>query len=107
MAWETDWLDLMPRSITVEPWASEDSGGKVTYGTGVVYQCYIKDDAKVWRWEDGREVQSRRTIYVHGSSIGRKDRITLPAGYSPLVVIPVWLVRHDDNEGYHHTEIYV
>lgn len=107
MSFETDWLDLMPRTITVEPWASEDSGGKVTYGTGVTYRCYIKDDAKVWRWEDGREVQSRRTIYVNGSSIGRKDRITLPAGYDPITVIPVWLVKHDDEDGYHHTEIYV
>lgn len=107
MAFDADWLELFNRSISVEPWVSEDSAGKVTYGAAVAYPCYIRDDVKVWKWEQGLEKQSRRTIYVNGESIGHKDRVTLPVGYSPRVIIPTYMIRRDDEEGYHHTEIYI
>lgn len=107
MAFESDWSELFNRSITVEPWQSEDSGGKPTFGSGVAYECFIRDDVKVWKWEDGNEQQSRRTIYVNGLAIGRKDRITLPAGYDPRIVFPVYLIRRDDETAYHHTELYI
>lgn len=107
MAFEADWLELFNRTITIEAWSSEDSGGHVTYGAPATYPCYINDDVKTWKWEKALEQQSRRMIYVHGETIGHKDKITLPAGYEPQVVFPVWMVRKDDDEGYHHTEIYL
>jgi hypothetical protein len=106
MAFEEGDYPGFVREISVEPWLSEASDGTVTYGPAVTYQCAIRDDVKRWAWEDATELASRRTIYVHAQTLKLKDRITLPAGYEPLVTFPVYIVRRDDDEGYHHSEIY-
>lgn len=107
MSFETDYLEMFPRVITITPFASEDSGGKPSYGSPRTAQCHIRDDVKLWKWEDGVERQSRRTVYVSDQAIGLKDKITMPAGYDPQTVFPVFIVRRDDEDGYHHTEIYL
>jgi hypothetical protein len=104
---EPELAELFVRTISVEPWASEDSGGKPTYGTAVDYDCAIADDVKMWKWENGQEKQSRTTIYIDGETITLKDRITLPSGYTPRIVFPIYMLRFDDDEGYHHSEIYL
>jgi hypothetical protein len=106
MAFEDDYPGFI-REISVEPWVSEAANGTVTYGPAVTYTCHIRDDVKVWKWEDAVEQRGRRTVYVNGESIGRKDRITLPVGYEPRVCFPVYLIKRDDDEAYHHTEIYL
>lgn len=109
MAFESDFLDMFPHTIKVERYSGADAYDKPTWDTANPVNnvpCYIRDDVKVWKWEDGTESQSRRTIYT-ALSIGNKDRITLPAGFKPQVMVPVWVVRHADEEGHHHSQVYL
>lgn len=106
MPLQSDFLEYFVRTISVKRVSSRDSSGKPTFSAAETHKCYIRDDVKVWRWEDGTESQSRRVIYV-GTPIGNDDQITLPSGYKPQVVTPLWVVRHDDKDGFHHSEVYV
>lgn len=106
MAFEGDFLEMFPHTVTVRHWVSEDSGGRVTYGDPVTYRAHVRDDVKSWRWQNGNEVQSRRTIYVSAETVGQKDEFTLPAGFEPRVMTPVYVIRRYDEDGYHHSEVY-
>jgi len=105
VSFEPEFLELMDRAVIVEPFVKTNSAGKPSYGTPVSCACYIRDDVKIWKWEDGTESQSRRVIYVN-YPVGNSDRLTLPSGYEPNKVVPLWVVRHDDDEGFHHTKVY-
>ncbi len=106
MALQSDFREYFIHTIGVKRLVSRDSAGKPTFGATESHACYIRDDVKVWRWEGGTEAQSRRTIYVE-TPVGNHDQITLPVGYEPQVVTPLWVVRHADKDGFHHSEVYV
>lgn len=107
MTFETEFLEMFPQTISVEPFVSRDRSGDPTYGAAVEYPCLITDDVKNWRWEAGDETQGRRRIHAYGEAIGQHDRITLPDGMEPSPVTPTWIVKKHDADGYHHTVIYL
>jgi hypothetical protein len=81
MAFESEFLDLMPDTLEVQAWASESSDGVQTYSATVVsYRCRIV----------GKSLSLRRPL-VEGDTmlydayvatglghIGLRDKITLP-----------------------------
>jgi hypothetical protein len=106
MAFESDFEDLMPITVTVHPFSSEDAAGVPTYGASRTTLAYIEDDEKNARWEDGVEIVPKRVIYTNDSAITEKDKIELPAGFGePLETIAMVLERRYDEEGYHHTVV--
>lgn len=112
MSFESDFLDMMPRTLLVYPFSSE-TGGTATYGAARgPYQCAIKDDVKYWKWEDGNEFGPRRSVYVNTGSdpkIGLKDKLVLSTSETdaPTTCFPVYVIHRDDEGEYHHTEIFV
>lgn len=109
MAFETaTWLPMMPRTITVYHYTGEDTAGLKTYSSvPILVRCYITDDVKTWRFNDEVERRSRSMVFCSDDTIGPYDKIVMPAGYDPQVPAIVWFVRADDENGYHHSEIYV
>jgi hypothetical protein len=107
MPFETDWALLLNRTIVVHPFVSENSAGRRTYGSSRNVAARIRDDVRTWRWKDGTERQSRAMVYFSDSAVGPYDKIMLPAGYDPQEAIVVWFQRHDDEFGYHHSEVFV
>jgi len=107
MAIWADMLELFSHTVTVEPWVSEDTGGNVSYGTAVTYEAYIRDEVKQWPWEEGPELQSRRTIYVNGA-VKVKDRFVLSTSTKPDdYVFPIHVIQRYDEDGFHHSEVYI
>ena len=54
----------------------------------------------------GEEAVSKTTIYVAGTTVGTKDRVTLPAPFSPTVPNILDVQHVSDESGQHHTVIY-
>ena len=100
---------LFKHEIYFEPFVSVSSGGKHTYGAMQgPFRCHIRDEVKIWKWEDGTEKQSKRGVYVVNTDIGRFDRVTLPAGYDPRVGTVLWSIKRSDHQDpYHHTEFFL
>lgn len=107
MAFESDWLELFPFTVTIHPYTGEDTAGKPTFGSSFTVAAYITDDVKRWRWEDGNEIESRRTVYFSNTAVTAKDKFVLPAGWDPQTVFPLVFVKQSDESGYHHTEVHI
>jgi len=107
MAVWADMLEFFPHTLSVRAWSSESSSGVVAYAAAAQMVASIKDEVKVWKWEDGNELQSKRTIYANGE-VGKKDEVTLPVGFEPRIVFPIHCIRRFDEYGVlHHTELYI
>lgn len=75
---------MLSQSITVTPWASQDGYGKATYGAAVSYRAQVVHAQKMVRRDDGQEVLATTQVILAGQpSISTKDRITLPAAFTP------------------------
>lgn len=100
------WEDYMPHSVAVEPFVSIDAYGTYSYGAAQTYRARIQGRNRVVTNSAGDEVVSRVTIYVAGTGISQKDRVTLPSPWSPTQpnLIDVQLIS--DEAGYHHTVLY-
>lgn len=94
-----DLLDLMPDTITVEPWVSRDVHNQDTYGTTpVTYSVYIQGKTRAVRSVKGEEVVS--TVAIHGTSgLSTDDRVTLPARFVPRQPPIINIDRFVDQDG--------
>ncbi len=103
----SDWLDLMPLSLTYEPIATYDSYGKpATYGTAVTYRCRVQwKTQRVVSRVNGAEVLSSGNVWVNGyiPGISVDDKFTLPSG--DVVKALAW-DHVMDEVGNHHTKSY-
>ncbi len=84
----TSLRSMLTSTITVEPWASQNVYGQVTYGTAVSMSARIAKRPKLVRADDGREVVAGSTAWVDSTSvvIGARDRVTLLDGTTPTVL---------------------
>jgi hypothetical protein len=103
-----EFADLLVQTVTIEPYATKDRYGEISYGAGVDYWSRVVGKSKMIRNGQGREVVSMFTIYLQSNStIGENDRVTLPAGYvlsqPPIIAVG----RYPDEDGVHHTVVYV
>ena len=79
-----DFLDLMPSTITVEPFTSRDSYGAAVYGTAVSYRAHVFYKNHFVRGTDGELIAARGIIWIATANvISVNDRITLPDGTKP------------------------
>lgn len=104
---ETALLSLMPHTITVAPWASQNAYGEPTYGSAVSYTARVQGKTQMVRDSVGVERVSTVTVYVATTaSIGPKDKLTLPNGWTPASPSIIAVQRVSDESGDHHTVIY-
>lgn len=104
---ESDLLSLMPHNITVAPWSSQNAYGEPTYGSAVSYTARVVGKMRMVRDANGTERVSTVTCYVATTaSIGPKDKLTLPSGWTPASPPIIAVQRVSDESGDHHTVIY-
>jgi hypothetical protein len=113
MAFDEEFLDMMPHTVQIAPWTGQDKFGKPTFGSDVAYRCRIVGKSVSVRHNQTEELQSIYTIYVAAGAavITTRDRLTLPAdnafsgpggGTQPKLFT---VYKGTDDEGHHHTVI--
>lgn len=100
------WADMMPHTVTIEPWQSIDEYGAPTYGVAVVYRARVQAKIRKIVTAQGEEVVSTITCYIAGLEITPRDRMTLPNQFSPNQpkILGVGLIS--DEAGLHHSVVY-
>lgn len=101
----SEWLDMCPHHISVEPFTGVDTYGSYTYGTAATYRARVQGKNRLVMNQQGEEAVSSITIYIASSTIGPKDRITLPAPFSPTVPNILDVQHVSDESGGHHTVV--
>jgi hypothetical protein len=101
---ETEFLDLMPTTVTIFAKTATDAYGKFTFSpTGTAVRCRLQPSNDVVTTMDNREIVTRGTIIFYGTpTITNDSKIQLPDGTVPLIVSV--MVRNDDT-GAHHTTV--
>lgn len=104
MTIETEFLDLMPDTVTFYAQASLDQYGKRTFsGTGVEYRCRVQDTNELLRNAEGREVVVTGKVYLYGApNLTTDHKIVLPDGTSPVIHA---VTVNNDESGSHHTVV--
>ena len=104
---EAELIKMMPHTITVAPYSSDDRYGAPTFGTAVSYTALVQQKVRQVRNLAGEERVSMVTVYVNTTAaITPKDRLTLPAGFTPQTPPIISVARQSDESGLHHTVIY-
>jgi len=105
---ENELLDLFVDSVTVTPWSSADQYGQASYGTGVVYTGKIGGKNTMVRNAAGQEVvSSKQVIFSTTLTVSTKDKVTLPTGSVPLNPPILAVQQFSDEDGAHHTTIFL
>lgn len=99
----TDWLDLMPQTVTWEPRTGIDDYGAAVYGPGQSLRCRIVKRQRVIRDVGGFEIIANATVYIAGHyGIKEEDRLTFPDGDTPKIIR---VNAYPDENGDHHEEV--
>jgi hypothetical protein len=101
---ESDLLELLTQTMTVEHVTGRDGYGKPSYGTPATYRARVVGKVKMVRTADGSERVSNATVYVAATDVLATDRVTLPDGSRPLILS---VGSFPDERGAHHQVIYV
>jgi hypothetical protein len=97
---------LMNDVITVETFTSQDGYGQPIFGSSRQLPARIQAGPKKTINSRGEEIVSGVRIYIAGSSISIKDRITLPARFSPQQPPILRIETPNGLHSIHHTVIY-
>ncbi len=99
---------MFPQTVTIEPFTSVNFNGEASYGPSNTFSARAVDKVHLIRNFEGEQVGSNTMVWVNTvSAIGVRDRITLPAGYSPNQPPILSVSRFPDAEGLHHSVIHV
>lgn len=86
-------LELLPDTVTIEPFASTTATQASTYGDAVSYRAQITGAREVVIGAGGRELSSNvKVVIPNRVHVDTRDRITLPSGWVPQQP-PVLAVR--------------
>jgi hypothetical protein len=98
---------LMKDTVTVEPYASQNKAGEVSYGSAVTYKGRCVGRTRAIRDFKGQERVSTVTTYFAGNAdITPRDRITLPSHFVPRQPPIMAIANLPDEHGRHHTVVY-
>ena len=105
MTVRSDYLDMCPHTVTLEPLSTVDIYGGQSYGTSASYNALVVYQSKLIPGADNVEVVSGTQVYIPSSSCSaaESDRITLPDGTQPRIVR---VDRFSDESGAHNVVIY-
>lgn len=104
MAFDPEYLDLMPHRIVVNPYLSFNAYGERSYSTsGSTYDAMVQEQPTKVLNQIGEEVIGSHVVYV--ASTSRLDitaRYTLPDGSQPT---PIRVDVMSDEDGIHHNVV--
>ncbi len=105
MAFDTDFLELLPHTLTRNSFVSSDGYGKPSYSTGVSsYSARVVYKPKLIRTLEGTEQVARGYVIVGTTeTLNPKDKYTLPDTTTPPVLS---INTIPDESGTHHNVIY-
>jgi hypothetical protein len=101
-----EWGDMLPHTVTIEPFTGLDQRGEYSYGAGVSYRGRVQGKATLVTNTQGEEMVSHVTIYIPYASVTAQDRVTLPSPFSPTQPSIMTVQQVSDGTGQHHTVIY-
>ncbi len=109
MAYERDFDDYMPDTITIEPFSSYDEYRARSFGVSVTYTARVTEEFTQVMDLNGLEQTSTHTVWIapHATSglptgLTTNARVTLPDGSTP----PLLSYRLiSDDEGDHHMKL--
>lgn len=81
--------DVLPDSVTVEPWVNQGPSGGGIFGAPVtIPDVRVVRGSRRFRDQNGQIVLSIATLYAGADEvqIGPKDRVTLPDGSQPPIL---------------------
>lgn len=100
--------DLMPHTIAIKPFSSDDKYGDPAFGASVNYTGQIEQKSKLVRDLNGKEVVSQTRVYLNTTTvIGKKDEVTLPSGYDPQTPPIINVEISSDENGIQHAVIFL
>lgn len=102
----SDFLDMCPHTVTVEPFVSFDQYSAKTYGSAVTYRARVQGKTQMVMTLSGEEAVSTVTVYLAAGTIGAQDRITLPSPFAPTQPNILSVQRVSDESGQHHIAVY-
>lgn len=103
----SDWDDLLTTSVDVEVWASQDEYGVVTYADAVSVQARVSGRLRVVTTPTGEERVSTVSVYLKDPiGVTVRDRVTLPAGWTPAQPPILAVGRCPDETGVIYETIY-
>lgn len=104
MSIETDFLSMMPSTVTVYAKTSADAYGKIAFSpTGTAVRCRIQQTGRVVKTENNRDVYEEGQVIFYGTpTITPDSKIVLPDGTSPLILS---IRLYNDDTGPHHTTV--
>lgn len=102
---ESDFLQLMPHTITKNAYSSIDGYGKATFSTGLTsYRGLLTYENKLVKAMDGKEKMSSANVILNCTgTINPDDKLNLPNGTSPPILS---ITSYSDNIGTHNTQVY-
>jgi hypothetical protein len=77
-------LELLPDTVTIEPYQESTVTGARSYGAAVTYNAQVVNEYERVIDRNGRDVKSTSRVLIPGRiHIDPRSRITLPAGWVP------------------------
>jgi len=98
----------MPDTVTVEPFLTTDNYGNASFGTAVTFSARAVGTMRNVITPNGEEKVSTVTVYIGAAKVfSPLDRITLPIRFTPQQPPILSLRLLPDENGLHHTVIFV
>ena len=106
MSFDTEFLTLMPSTVSVKELVSVNSYGDPTYSTGATsYRALVEQKPTLIRNFSGEEVVAMYTVYVASTeALSPTSFYTLPNGDTPEVQS---ITVAYDEDGIHHNVLYL
>jgi hypothetical protein len=103
---ESDFLELMTATVTIEPFLSEDEYTEPTFSPGYTVAARIEQTNREFRMPHGEVLTAQTVVYPYNPPqwITSKDRITLPDGSQPPCL---GVTLEYDEIGFHHFEVFL
>ena len=113
VSFETQFLEMMPDTITIASVATRNAQGKpATFNAGVPYRCRISGKGLSLRHQQGEEATVIFDAWVQAAEavISAEDRVTLPAdprwsAFTDEPPILFAVARLTDEDGQHHVKL--
>jgi hypothetical protein len=103
-------LDLLVDTVTIAPWASQNSAGEATFGSAVSYSALVEyktqnvQSVGISGRSSPRVEVGSAIVHLDGRpSIDLKDKITLPSGATPQIHA---VYSYSDQSGGYTTEVH-
>lgn len=98
-----EFLALMPSTVTISTRSGHSNYGEPSFGSGTSYRARVVNKSGFVRNAQGENVEVTSICWVASTgSIDISDRITLPDGTTPQIVM---VERFPDGDGTHHHKL--